>query len=78
MRLYFMKGGSIYPQGNRWIYKGFNYIENGKKKRDRKSFATEEEAQHYRDCIIRDLNLKVKSFLWRYLSSHSFFRARLQ
>ena len=55
-----MKGGSIYLQGNRWIYKGITYIENGKKKRDRKSFATEEEAQHYRDCIIRDLNLKVK------------------
>ena len=63
MRLYFMKGGSIYLQGNRWIYKGITYIENGKKKRDRKSFATEEEAQHYRDCIIRDLNLKVNTWM---------------
>ncbi len=55
-----MKGGSVFQQGNRWIYKGFNYMENGEKKRYRKSFATEEEAQYYRDCVIRDLNLNVK------------------
>ena len=55
-----MKGGSVFQQGNRWIYKGFIYMENGEKKRYRKSFATEEQAQHYRDCVIRDLNLNVK------------------
>lgn len=39
-----MKGGTIYKQGNKWIWKSPPYTENGTQKRIRKSFDTEEQA----------------------------------
>ena len=39
-----LKGGTIYKEGNKWIWKSPYYEENGKKKRIRKSFDTEEQA----------------------------------
>ena len=44
-----MKGGTIYKEGNKWIWKSPYYVENGKKKRIRKSFDTEEQALAQRE-----------------------------
>ena len=39
-----MKGGTVYKEGNKWIWKSPYYLEDGKKKRHRIAFDTEEQA----------------------------------
>lgn len=46
-----MKGGTIYKEGNKWIWKSPYYPENGKKKRTRKSFDTYEQALAQRETF---------------------------
>lgn len=46
-----MKGGTIYKQGLKWIWKSPPYTEDGVKKRIRKSFDTEEQAIAQRELF---------------------------
>lgn len=47
-----MKGGTIYQEGKKWVWKSPPYLENGVKKRTRKSFDTEDEAIAQRDKFL--------------------------
>ena len=59
-----MKGGTIYKEGNKWIWKSPYYEENGKKKRIRKSFDTEEQAIAQRELYFSYLKGgKVNNFI---------------
>lgn len=51
-----MKGGTIYKQGNKWIWKSPPYVEGGIKKRIRKSFDTEEQAIAQRELYFSILH----------------------
>lgn len=51
-----MKGGTIYKEGNKWIWKSPYYFENGIKKRSRHSFDTKEQAEAKRQAYLLALN----------------------
>lgn len=47
-----MKGGSVYKEGKKWVWKSPPYKENGVKKRIRKTFATEEQANAQQELFF--------------------------
>ena len=58
-----MKGGTIYQEGKKWVWKSPPYEENGVKKRTRKTFNTEEEALAQRERFLVQIHESGNNYI---------------
>lgn len=58
-----MRGGTIYKEGRKWIWKSPPYKENGQVRRTRKSFSTEAEAEYQRKAFLAQTEDKDNNYI---------------
>ena len=58
-----MKGGTIYKEGHKWVWKSPPYKENGQIKRTRKSFSSEADAEYQRKAFLAQTEEKGNNYV---------------